>query len=101
MQVVQLREGEGDERQQDEPGLPVPELVVAVHDRAHEKLDGRLGEEEGVRGEDAADGTVAEAEGEMVAGMAVVVVAMAMAMAMAAVVAAVMVVAALTSKAKL
>lgn len=56
VEIVELRESEGDEAEEDHPGLPAVELVLAVDDCADEELDGGFREEEGVRGEDAAAG---------------------------------------------
>lgn len=48
VEVVELRERQEDEPQQDDPRLPPVELVRPVHDRAHQQLDGRFGHEQGV-----------------------------------------------------
>lgn len=43
MKVVELRKGEGEETQEDDPGLPAVELVLAVDDCSYEKFDSGLG----------------------------------------------------------
>ena len=48
VEVVELRQGEGDQAKEDGPGLPAVELVFAVEERAHEELDRDLGNEERV-----------------------------------------------------
>lgn len=53
--VVQLRQGEEDQPEQNDPRLPAVELIVPVDNCPNEQFDGALGDQERVRREDTAD----------------------------------------------
>ena len=49
MEVVELREGEDDQAQEDHPRLPAVELVGSVEDGPDQQLDGRFGNQQAMR----------------------------------------------------
>ena len=61
MQEVQLTQRKRHEAEQDQPRGRAVELVLAVHDRAHQQLDRALGHEQQQRRQDAADAAVRHA----------------------------------------
>jgi hypothetical protein len=61
MKVVKLRERKGEQSKEDDPGLPAIELVVPVDYGPNKELNGGLGDQKGVGGEDPAEAAVGHA----------------------------------------